>query len=89
MAKVIDEHGHGYALFGGGLLGFEIGAGLAARCNAGVTMEVTAVRAQDGELVAERPILGDSKISVSHYRGGSGDHHRPDQRVRGQDGRWR
>ena len=32
-----------YALFGGGLLGFEIGAGLAARLNAGVTMEVTAV----------------------------------------------
>ena len=72
MAKVIGEHGHGYALFGGGLLGFEIGAGLAARCNAGVTMEVTAVRAQDGALVAERPILGDSKISVSRYRGALG-----------------
>jgi electron transfer flavoprotein alpha subunit len=72
MAKVIEDNGHGYALFGGGLLGFEIGAGLAARRNAGVTMEVTAVRAEDGELVAERPILGDSKISVSHYRGGLG-----------------
>jgi electron transfer flavoprotein alpha subunit len=72
MAKVIAEHGHAYALFGGGLLGFEIGAGLAARCHAGVTMEVTAVRAQDGKLVAERPILGDSKISVSHYRGDLG-----------------
>jgi electron transfer flavoprotein alpha subunit len=69
MAKVIDEHGHSYALFGGGLLGFEIGAGLAARKQAGVTMEVTAVRAQDGKLVAERPILQDSKISVSRYRG--------------------
>ena len=69
MAKVIDDHGHSYALFGGGLLGFEIGAGLAARKHAGVTMEVTAVRAQDGKLVAERPILQDSKISVSRYRG--------------------
>src|SRR6516165_2768084 len=69
MAKVIDDHGHSYALFGGGLLGFEIGAGLAARKHAGVTMEVTAVRAQDGKLVAERPILQDSKISVSHYQG--------------------
>jgi electron transfer flavoprotein alpha subunit len=68
MAKVIDEHGHAYALFGGGLLGFEIGAGLAARKHAGVTMEVTAVRAEDGKLVAERPILQDSKISVSRYR---------------------
>jgi electron transfer flavoprotein alpha subunit len=72
MAKVIDEGGHNYALFGGGLLGFEIGAGLAARKQAGVTMEVTAVRAEDGKLVAERPILQDSKISVSHYRGDLG-----------------
>jgi electron transfer flavoprotein alpha subunit len=72
MAKVIDEGGHGYALFGGGLLGFEIGAGLAARKQAGVTMEVTAVKAKDGKLVAERPILGDSKISVSQYRGDLG-----------------
>jgi len=72
MAKVIDEGGHGYALFGGGLLGFEIGAGLAARKQAGVTMEVVNVRAEDGKLVAERPILQDSKISVSHYQGDLG-----------------
>ena len=72
MAKVISENGHSYALFGGGLLGFEIGAGLAARMNAGVTMEVTTVRAEDGKLVAERPILQDSKISVSRYKGDLG-----------------
>ncbi len=72
MAKVIDQHGHAYALFGGGLLGFEIGAGLAARTLGGVTMEVTAIRAQDGALLAERPILKDSKISVSRYKGGLG-----------------
>ncbi len=67
--KAISEDGYRYAIFGGGLLGFEIGAGLAARRQAGVTMEVTAIRADGGELVAERPILGDSKISVSRYRG--------------------
>jgi electron transfer flavoprotein alpha subunit len=72
MAKVISENGHSYALFGGGLLGFEIGAGLAARMHAGVTMEVIAVRAEDGKLVAERPILQDSKISVSRYQGDLG-----------------
>jgi electron transfer flavoprotein alpha subunit len=72
MAKVIDENGQNYALFGGGLLGFEIGAGLAARKQAGVTMEVTAVKAEDGKLVAERPILQDSKISVSRYKGDLG-----------------
>ena len=68
MAKVIDDNGHDYALFGGGLLGFEIGAGLAARLNAGVTMEVTEVSVEDGKLVAERPILGDSSISTSRYK---------------------
>jgi electron transfer flavoprotein alpha subunit len=68
MAKVMTEQGHDYALFGGGLLGFEIGAGLAARINAGVTMEVTSVRVDGGKLVAERPILGDSSISESRYK---------------------
>src|SRR3954466_15005201 len=68
MAAAIEAGGHEYALFGGGLLGFEIGAGLAARLDAGVCMEVTNVRVEEGKLVAERPILGDSQISSVHYR---------------------
>jgi electron transfer flavoprotein alpha subunit len=68
MATAIREGGYSYALFGGGLLGFEIGAGLAARIGAGVVMEVTGVRAEGGELIAERPILGDSAISEIKYR---------------------
>ncbi|MEI6448096.1 MAG: electron transfer flavoprotein subunit alpha/FixB family protein [Actinomycetes bacterium] len=72
MAQIIDANGHSYALFGGGLLGFEIGAGLAARKNAGVTMEVTAINVEGGEAKAERPILQDSQISISTYRGGLG-----------------
>jgi electron transfer flavoprotein alpha subunit len=72
MAKVIQDNDFGYALFGGGLLGFEIGAGLTARLNAGVTMEVTAVKAQDGDLVAERPILQDSAIVDVGYVGDTG-----------------
>ncbi|HEY4280716.1 MAG TPA: electron transfer flavoprotein subunit alpha/FixB family protein [Conexibacter sp.] len=70
--RVIADNGHSYVLFGGGLLGFEIGAGLAARRNAGVTMEVTGVVVEGGKLVAERPILGDSQISRSHYKGDLG-----------------
>jgi electron transfer flavoprotein alpha subunit len=68
MAAAISGGGYSYALFGGGLLGFEIGAGLAARLGAGVAMEVTNVRAEGGELIAERPILGDSAISEIKYR---------------------
>jgi electron transfer flavoprotein alpha subunit len=68
MAHLFETGGYDYALFGGGLLGFEVGAGLAARLNAGVTMEVTAVNVVDGKLEAERPILGDSSISTSKYK---------------------
>jgi electron transfer flavoprotein alpha subunit len=68
MGAAISNGDYKYALFGGGLLGFEIGAGLAARLGAGVAMEVTAVRAESGELIAERPILGDSAISEIKYR---------------------
>src|SRR5580698_3992830 len=68
MAAAISGGDYKYALFGGGLLGFEIGAGLAARLGAGVVMEVTSVRAENGELIAERPILGDSAISEVKYR---------------------
>ena len=82
MATVIRDGGHEYALFGGGLLGFEIGAGLSARLDAGVCMEVTNVRVDDrsgdeaaggrGRLVAERPILQDSQVSDVHYASGVG-----------------
>ncbi|MGA7396275.1 MAG: electron transfer flavoprotein subunit alpha/FixB family protein [Solirubrobacterales bacterium] len=67
MAKVITDEGFTYALFGGGLLGFEIGAGLTARLNAGVTMEVTKVKVDGGKLVSERPILQDSQIADVGY----------------------
>ncbi len=67
-AAVIGGGGYKYVLFGGGLLGFEIGAGLAARLGAGVAMEVTKVNVEGGELVAERPILGDTSISDIKFR---------------------
>src|SRR3954447_22807223 len=69
LGTIFDGGGYEYAVFGGGLLGFEIGAGLAARIDAGVTMEVTGVNVVDGKLAAERPILGDSSISTSRYKG--------------------
>jgi electron transfer flavoprotein alpha subunit len=72
MSKLIEDNGYSYALFGGGLLGFEIGAGVAARTGGGVTMEVTNVKVQDGKLVAERPILQDSAIVDVDYTGEPG-----------------
>jgi electron transfer flavoprotein alpha subunit len=72
MAKLIEDEGYSYALFGGGLLGFEIGAGLTARLGAGVTMEVTEVKVSDGKLVAVRPVLQDSAIVDVGYVGEPG-----------------
>jgi electron transfer flavoprotein alpha subunit len=72
MAKLIADNDYDYAVFGGGLLGFEIGAGVAARLGGGVTMEVTQVKAQDGKLVAERPILQDSQVVDVGYKGKPG-----------------
>jgi electron transfer flavoprotein alpha subunit len=70
MSKLVEDNGYDYVLFGGGLLGFEIGAGVAARLGGGVTMEVTEVKAKDGKLVADRPILQDSAIVEVGYRDG-------------------
>jgi electron transfer flavoprotein alpha subunit len=72
MSKLIQDNGYSYALFGGGLLGFEIGAGVGARLGGGVTMEVTEVSVQDGKLVAKRPILQDSAIVDVAYAGEPG-----------------
>jgi electron transfer flavoprotein alpha subunit len=68
IAALVDAEGYDYVLFGGGLLGFEIGAGLAARIGGGVTVEVTSITVDGGKLVAERPIFGDTLLSHSHYK---------------------
>lgn len=72
IEKIAGENGINYALFGGGLLGFEIGAGVAARLNWGVTAEATGIRAEGGKLVVERPILQDSAIVDVGYTGDGG-----------------
>ena len=81
MAKVMEDNGHDYALFGGGLLGFEIGAGLAARLDAGVTMEVTERRGRGRQARRRAPDprrLVDLHVALQGQR----DHHRPPQRLR-------
>ncbi len=72
ISQVVESGGYSYVLFGGGLLGFEVGAGVGARLNGGVTMEVTEVKVQDGKLVAVRPILQDSAVVDVDYAGEPG-----------------
>ena len=42
---------------------------LVTRIGAGVTVEVTEIKAEGGKLVASRPIFGDTLLSHSHYKG--------------------
>jgi electron transfer flavoprotein alpha subunit len=72
IEKIAGENGINYALFGGGLLGFEIGAGLAARMGWGVTAEATDLKADGGKLVVSRPVLQDSNIVDVGYPGAGG-----------------
>lgn len=72
IAKVAADNGISYALFGGGLLGLEIGAGLAARLGWGITAEATGIKVDGGKLVVERPILQDSAIVDVGYTGDGG-----------------
>src|SRR5258707_10592331 len=85
MAKAITDGGYSYALFGGGLLGFEIGAGLAARLGAGVVMEVTAGGAGEGGLIAPRPVLGGSADSEIKKRPQGGIIIRPRKALQGRE----
>ena len=72
LEAVIEANGHNWVILGGGLLGFEVGAGLAARRGAGVVMEVVGVKVEDSKLISERSILGDSQISQVRYEGDLG-----------------
>jgi len=61
IASVMRRGPYRYALLGGGLLGVEIGAALAARLGGGVTMEVIEARLTgSGDLVVLRSALRDS-----------------------------
>ncbi len=46
IAALVDAHGYDYVLFGGGLLGFEIGAAVAAKIGGGLTVEATEIAAR-------------------------------------------
>lgn len=69
MDSALSAGDYGYAVFGGGLLGFEAGAALAARRGGGIAVEVTGLQADGGKLVAERPVLGDTQISHVSFKG--------------------
>jgi electron transfer flavoprotein alpha subunit len=67
LDAVLTVHGHRYAFFGGDVMGLEVAGGLAARRHAGIAVDVTAIRHEGGELVAERPVIGDSQLASVRF----------------------
>lgn len=72
LDALLTAHGHGSVLFGGDVMALEVAGGLAARRRAGIAIDVTAFRQQGGELVAERPVIGDSQLATVRFRDGFG-----------------
>ncbi|CAA9491765.1 MAG: Electron transfer flavoprotein, alpha subunit [uncultured Solirubrobacteraceae bacterium] len=68
LAAAIAADGHTCVLLGGGVLGVEAGAALAARLDAGICVEATGLRVEGGVLVAERLILGDTQVAHVSFR---------------------
>ena len=68
LAAAIAVDGHSHVLLSGGVVGAEAGAALAARLDAGLCVEATALRVAEGALEAERPILGDTQVAHVSFR---------------------
>lgn len=69
LDAVVTAHGYRYALLGGDVLGLEVAGGLAARRRAGIAVDVTALRSDGGELIAERPVIADSQLASVRFAG--------------------
>ena len=68
LAAAVAADGHSHVLLSGGVVGVEAGAGLAARLDAGICVEATALRVAEGALIAERRILGDTQVAHVEFR---------------------
>lgn len=68
MLACISERGHRLALLGGGILDYEVAGALCANLDAGICIDAIGLRVQDGEVVAERPIFGDTRVAQVRLR---------------------
>ncbi len=62
LAAVVRESGAENVLFASSVLAADVAAGLAARLEAGLNWDVTALAVEAGEVVATRPALGDTVV---------------------------
>jgi len=62
LAKLVESEGFDNVLFGASVLASDVGAGLAARLDAGLNWDLVDLELKDGKLVGKRPALGDSVI---------------------------
>ena len=62
LAALVEQTGADAVLFAASVLASDVAAGLAARLDAGLNWDLTNLVVQDGELVGNRPALGDTVL---------------------------
>src|SRR5207253_8467316 len=60
LETLVSEGGFDTVLFAASVLSADVAAGLAARLDAGLNYDLTDLVVEDGQLVGNRPALGDS-----------------------------
>ena len=63
LEAIVAESGAENVLFAASVLAADVAAGLAARLDAGLNWDLTDLRTDGGELVGERPALGDTVLA--------------------------
>jgi len=69
LASLVEQTGADTVLFGASVLAADIAAGLAARLEAGINWDLTDVALDGGELVGQRPALGDTVLVDVGWKG--------------------
>jgi electron transfer flavoprotein alpha subunit len=69
LSKLAEDTGADTILFAASVLASDIAAGLAARLGAGLNWDLTDLELRDGELVGERPALGDTVLVEVGWKG--------------------
>jgi electron transfer flavoprotein alpha subunit len=69
LEALVRQTGAENVLFAASVVAADVAAGLAARLEAGLNWDVTGLDLRDGELVAQRPALGDTVLVEVGWRG--------------------
>ncbi len=70
LSDRLDGGGYGYVIVAEGPLGLAVAGGVAGRTRGGLATDVSALRVENGQLVAEKPVFRGSQVADVHFRRG-------------------